>query len=121
MPIIKESRSRTTDEQMKCNKTFEEVRKYGVCRKGMSYYEKFLAGGRLTLGETVMAMCWRCNGYGELTGCSSPDCPLYPYYLQSFASESRAELEVEENIQDVIATGKKKAASAQETPPKPHR
>jgi hypothetical protein len=82
MTMKAKSQDRTPEEQVKCDNVYAEVKANGVRRKGMAYYEKFLAGGRLTLLETLLAKCWECNGYGESDTCASPTCPNFPYFMQ---------------------------------------
>jgi hypothetical protein len=48
--------------------------------KGASQHKKFKEGKRLTRKESMLAMCYDCNGLEESAqDCLGVSCPLYAY------------------------------------------
>ncbi|MBW2645073.1 MAG: hypothetical protein JRE23_02640 [Deltaproteobacteria bacterium] len=60
---------------------YEDVEKYGLTAQGKRELLKYLAGGKLTRKETMLAACYECmNGYADgKVDCGIESCPMYPY------------------------------------------
>ena len=58
---------------------------------GKNEYQKFLEGGKITLGQAVKAKCFDCCGYYEdgKVDCGVRDCPLYPWMPFGKAKQER--------------------------------
>ena len=69
--------------------TLKEIEKTAKHRKGKKEFLRYMRGDRLTRGESVLAYCYECNGYGELKGCNNYKCPLWPYHKGSELSNSQ--------------------------------
>lgn len=48
--------------------------------KGAAQHKKFKDGKKLTRKESMLAMCYECNGFEESAqDCQGISCPLYAY------------------------------------------
>lgn len=52
----------------------------GIKARGGKEFKKYLAGGRLTQRQMILAKCYDCiGGYADgKMDCEIKDCPLYP-------------------------------------------
>lgn len=65
-----------------------EIEQNGKVRRGKKEYLRYRKGERLTRGESILAFCYECSGYGEQKGCDNFTCPLWPYHKGKELSNS---------------------------------
>jgi len=59
----------------------KHIKQYGRQAKGKEALLRDLQGEQLNLEESILAMCYDCDGYyvQGTENCEISDCPLYPF------------------------------------------
>ena len=59
--------------------SIKQIELEGKCRRGKKEYLRQRKGERLTRGESILAYCYECSGYGDEKYCPNQDCQLWTY------------------------------------------